>query len=77
MAYVVFILCVLLNSLAFADEWELARHDNQRQIQVYVSSQNNSSYHQFELANGETRYWKNMSIENLRRLGFYLESEGE
>jgi hypothetical protein len=48
MAYVVFILCVLLNSLAFADEWELARHDNQRQIQVYVSSQNNSSYHQFK-----------------------------
>jgi hypothetical protein len=48
MAYVVLILCVLLNSLAFADEWELARHDNQRQIQVYVSSQNNSSYHQFK-----------------------------
>ena len=48
MAYVVFILCVLLYSLAFADEWELARHDNQRQIQVYVSSQNNSSYHQFK-----------------------------
>lgn len=37
----------------------------------------NNSYHQFELSNGETRYWKNMSIENLRRLGFYLESEGE
>ena len=36
----------------------------------------NSSYHQFELANGETRYWENMSIENLRRLGFCLESEG-
>ena len=48
MAYVVLILCVLLNSLAFADEWELARNDNQRQIQVYVSSQNNSSYHQFK-----------------------------
>ena len=35
----------------------------------------NNSYHQLELSNGETRYWKNMSIENLRILGFYLESE--
>ena len=35
----------------------------------------NNSYHQFELSNGETRYWKNMSVENLRILGFYLESE--
>ena len=25
----------------------------------------NNSYHQFELSNGETRYWKNMSIEYL------------
>ena len=37
----------------------------------------NNSYHQFELADGTTRYWKNMSIENLRKLGFYLESEVE
>ena len=35
----------------------------------------NNSYHQHELSNGETRYWKNMSIDNLRILGFYLESE--
>ena len=35
----------------------------------------NNSYHQFEPSNGETRYWKTMSIDILRILGFYLESE--
>lgn len=48
MAYVVLVLCLLLNSLVFADEWELVRNDTQRQIQVYVSSQENSTYHQFK-----------------------------
>ena len=48
MTYVVWSLCLLLSSLVFADEWELARNDTQRQIQVYVSPQNNNSYHQFK-----------------------------
>lgn len=48
MAYVVLVLCLLLNSLVFADEWELARNDTQRQIQVYVSPQENNAYHQFK-----------------------------
>lgn len=48
MTYVVWSLCLLLSSLVFADEWDLARNDTQRQIQVYVSPQNNNSYHQFK-----------------------------
>lgn len=29
----------------------------------------NKSYYEFLLANGTTRYWTNMSIEGLKRLG--------
>ena len=37
--------------------------------------QNVHTYYEFRLNNGELRYWKDMSSENLKRLG--IESEGE
>ena len=48
MPYVVFILCLLLSVVSYADnEWELAKEDTQRNIQVYLRPQLTNPYDEF------------------------------
>ena len=48
MSYVVFILCLLLSVVSYADnEWELAKEDTQRNIQVYLRPQLTNPYDEF------------------------------
>lgn len=48
MPYVVFILCVLFSVVSYADnEWELAKEDTQRNIQVYLRPQLTNPYDEF------------------------------
>ena len=45
------------------------------EMDVIDKKQNIHTCYEFRLNNGELRYWKDMSRENLERLG--IESEGE
>ena len=48
MSYVVFILCLLFSVVSYADnEWELAKEDTQRNIQVYLRPQLTNPYDEF------------------------------
>jgi ribosome-associated toxin RatA of RatAB toxin-antitoxin module len=48
MSYVVFILCLLMSVVSYAEsEWELSKEDTQRNIQVYVRPQETLPYHEF------------------------------
>jgi ribosome-associated toxin RatA of RatAB toxin-antitoxin module len=48
MSYVVFILCLLFSVVSYADnEWELAKEDTQRNIQVYLRPQQTNPYDEF------------------------------
>lgn len=48
MSYVVFILCLLFSVVSYADnEWELAKEDTQRNIQVYLRPQLTNPYNEF------------------------------